>query len=86
MILSNIFFNPHPTPHPNKNTYAVTHYSEHRDLYSNMGMRMQHTICLNMMRLESFRPEVDKSWQSPRECQKLKKKSPINDFKTKMIS
>ena len=23
-----------------------------------------------MMRLKSFRPEVDKSWQSRRECQK----------------
>ena len=33
-----------------------------------------------MMRLKSFSPEVDKSWQSRRECQKLKKKSPINDF------
>ena len=43
--------------------------SEHRELYSNMGMRMQHTIFL-MMRLKSFRPEVDKSWQSRRECQK----------------
>jgi hypothetical protein len=43
--------------------------SEHRELYSNMGMRMQHTICL-MMRLKSFRPEVDKSWLSRRECQK----------------
>ena len=59
--------------------------SEHRELYSNMGMRMQHTICL-MMRLKSFRPEVDKNWQSRRKCQKYKKKSPINDFKTKMIS
>jgi hypothetical protein len=44
-------------------------HSEHRELYSNMGMRMQHTICL-MMRLKSFRPEVDKSWQSRREYQK----------------
>ena len=65
--------------------YASFNNSEHRELYSNMGMRMQHTIFL-MMRLKSFRPEVDKSWQSRREYQKLKKKSPINDFKTKMIS
>ena len=43
--------------------------SEHRELYSNMGMRMQHPI-FHMMRLKSFRPEVDKSWQSRRECQK----------------
>jgi hypothetical protein len=40
--------------------------SEHRELYSNMGMRMQHTIFL-MMRLKSFRPEVNKSWQSRRD-------------------
>ena len=40
MILSNIFFNPHPPPPPKKNTYAVTHNSKHRDLYSNMGMRI----------------------------------------------
>jgi predicted transcriptional regulator len=59
--------------------------SEHIELYSNMGMRMQHTIFL-MMRLKSFRPEVNKSWQSRRDCKKKKKKSPINDFKTKMIS
>jgi hypothetical protein len=32
-----------------------------------MGMLMQHTMFL-MMRLKSFRPEVDKSWQSRREC------------------
>ena len=63
----------------------IDNNSEHRELYSNMGMRMQHTICL-MMRLKSFRPEVDKSWQSRREFQTFKKKSPINDFKTKMIS
>ena len=44
-------------------------YSEHRELCSNMGMRMQHTIFL-MMRLKSFRPEVNKSWQSRRDCQK----------------
>ena len=49
--------------------FIYTSNSEHRELYSNMGMRMQHTIFL-MMRLKSFRPEVDKSWQSRRECQK----------------
>jgi hypothetical protein len=43
--------------------------SEHRELCSNMGMRIEYTIFL-MMRLKSFRPEVDKSWQSRRECQK----------------
>ena len=42
--------------------------SEHIELYSNMGMRMQRTLFL-MMRLKSFHPEVDKSWQSRRECQ-----------------
>ena len=63
----------------------LTINSEHRELYSNMGMRIEYTIFL-MMRLKSFRPEVDKSWQSRREYQKYKKKSPINDFKTKMIS
>ena len=62
------------------------YYSEHRELYSNMGMRIEYTIFL-MMRLKSFRPEIDKNWQLRRECQKYKKKkSPINDFKTKMIS
>ena len=60
-------------------------YSEHRELYSNMGMRIEYTIFL-MMRLKSFRPEIDKNWQPRRDCQKYKKKSPINDFKTKMIS
>ena len=59
-------------------------YSEHRELYSNMGMRIEYTIFL-MMRLKSFRPEIDKNWQPRRECQKYKKKSLINDFKTKMI-
>ena len=55
------------TYHENLNVKC--YYSEHRELYSNMGMYMQHTIFL-MMRLKSFRPEVDKSWQSRRECQK----------------
>ena len=60
--------------------------SEHRELYSNMGMRIEYTIFL-MMRLKSFRPEIDKKIGSPGENAKNKnKKSPINDFKTKMIS
>ena len=46
--------------------------SEHRELYSNMGMRIEYTIFL-MMRLKSFRPEIDKNWQTRRECQKYKK-------------
>ena len=46
--------------------------SEHRELYSNMGMRIEYTIFL-MMRLKSFRPEIDKNWQPRRECQKYKK-------------
>jgi hypothetical protein len=33
--------------------------SEHRELYSNMGMRIEYTIFL-MMRLKSFRPDIDK--------------------------
>jgi hypothetical protein len=39
--------------------HRVQHDSEHRELYNNMGMRMQHTIFL-MMTLKSFRPEEDK--------------------------
>ena len=54
----------------NIHVYKIsTDISEHRKLYSNMGMRIEYTIFL-MMRLKSFRPEVDKSWQSRRECQK----------------
>jgi hypothetical protein len=41
-------------------------YSEHRELYSNMGMRIEYTIFL-MMRLKSFRPEIDKKSGSPGE-------------------
>ena len=37
------------------NKFIYTSNSEHRELYSNMGMRMQHTIFF-MMRLKSFRP------------------------------
>jgi hypothetical protein len=35
------------------------------------------------MRLKSIRPEVDKSWRVTDRMPKIKKKSPINDFKTK---
>ena len=59
--------------------------SEHRELYSNMGMRIEYTIFL-MMRLKSFRSEIDKKLAAPERKPKIKKKSPINDFKTKMIS
>ena len=59
--------------------------SEHRELYSNMGMRIEYTIFL-MMRLKSFRPDIDKKLAAPERMPKIKKKSPINDFKTKMIS
>ena len=48
--------------------------SEHRELYSNMGMRIEYTIFL-MMRLKSFRPEIDKKIGSPGENAKNKKKS-----------
>ena len=54
-------------------------YSEHRELYSNMGMRIGYTIFL-MMRLKSFRPKLLKVG-SLGENAKKKKKSPINDFK-----
>jgi hypothetical protein len=73
------------SPFSDKRIFFYFVYSEHRELYSNMGMRIEYTIFL-MMRLKSFRPEIDKNWQPRRECQKYKKKSPINDFKTKMIS
>jgi hypothetical protein len=49
-----------------------------------MGMRIEYTIFL-MMRLKSFRPEIDKILAAPERMPKIKK-SPINDFKTKMIS
>jgi hypothetical protein len=39
-------------------------YSEHRELYSNMGMRIEYTIFL-MMRLKSFRPDIDKKLAAP---------------------
>ena len=53
--------------------YMYLDYSEHRELYSNMGMRIEYKIFI-MMRLKSFRPEIDKNWQPRRECQKYKKK------------
>jgi hypothetical protein len=53
--------------------FTIHFNSEHRELYSNMGMRIEFTIFL-MMRLKSFRPEIDKNWQPRRECQKYKKK------------
>ena len=52
-----------------------------------MGMHIEYTIFL-MMRLKSFRPEIDKKLAVPERMpkKKEKKKAPINDFKTKMIS
>jgi ABC-type uncharacterized transport system permease subunit len=47
-------------------------YSEHRELYSNMGMRIEYTIFL-MMRLKSFRPEIDKNWQPGENAKNIKK-------------
>jgi hypothetical protein len=50
--------------------------SEHRELYSNMGMHIEYTIFL-MMRLKSFRPEIDKKLAAPERMPKIKiKKSP----------
>ena len=49
-------------------------HSEHRELYNNMGMRIEYTIFL-MMRLKSFRPDIDKKIGSPGENAKNKKKS-----------
>jgi hypothetical protein len=49
------------------------YYSEHRELYSNMGMRIEYTIFL-MMRLKSFRPEIDKKLAAPKRMPKIKKK------------
>ena len=47
--------------------------SEHRELYSNMGMRIEYTIFL-MMRLKSFRPNIDKKLAAPERMPKIKKK------------
>jgi hypothetical protein len=47
--------------------------SEHRELYSNMGMRIEYTIFL-MMRLKSFRPEIDKKLAALERMPKIKKK------------
>jgi hypothetical protein len=52
---------------------GMSHYSEHRELYSNMGMRIEYTIFL-MMRLKSFRPEIDKKLAAPERMPKIKKK------------
>ena len=46
-------------------------YSEHRELYSNMDMRIEYTIFL-MMRLKSFRPEIDKKLAAPERMPKMK--------------
>ena len=54
-----------------QNIRQLDTYSEHRELYSNMGMRIEYTIFL-MMWLKSFRPEINKNWQPRRECQKYK--------------
>jgi hypothetical protein len=43
----------------------------HRELYSNMGMRIEYTIFL-MMRLKSFRPEIDKKLAAPERMPKIK--------------
>jgi hypothetical protein len=45
--------------------------SEYRELYSNMGMRIEYTIFL-MMRLKSFRPEIDKKLAAPERMPKIK--------------
>jgi hypothetical protein len=52
-------------------------HSDHRELYSNMGMRIEYTIFL-MMRLKSFRPDIDKKLAAPERMPKIKKKSLIN--------
>jgi hypothetical protein len=48
-----------------------TFNSEHRELYSNMDMRIEYTIFL-MMRLKSFRPEIDKKLAAPERMPKIK--------------
>jgi hypothetical protein len=45
--------------------------SEHRELYSNMDMRIEYTIFL-MVRLKSFRPEIDKKLAAPERMPKIK--------------
>jgi hypothetical protein len=47
------------------------YYSEHRELYSNMDMRIEYAIFL-MMRLKSFRPEIDKKLAAPERMPKIK--------------
>ena len=44
--------------------------SEHRELYSNMGMRIEYTIFL-VMRLKSFRPDIDKKLAAPERMPKI---------------
>jgi hypothetical protein len=66
-------FSMYRAPNLMLNITVISYSSEHRELYSNMGMRIEYTIFL-MMRLKSFRPEIDKNWQPWRECQKYKKK------------
>ena len=56
-----------------KNEPNIGRNSEHRELYSNMGMRIEYTSFL-MMRLKSFRPEIDKKLAAPERMPKIKKK------------
>ena len=51
--------------------YTIDLNSEHRELYSNMGMRIEYTIFL-MMRLKSFRPDIDKKLAAPERMPKIK--------------
>ena len=56
----------------NDNKICISYInSEHRELYSNMGMRIEYTIFL-MMRLKSFRPEIDKKLAAPERMPKIK--------------
>jgi hypothetical protein len=57
----------------NKEGIVSSFYSEHRELYSNMGMRIEYTIFL-MMILKSVRPEIDKKLAAPERMPKIKKK------------
>jgi hypothetical protein len=50
-----------------------------RELYSNMGMRIEYTIFL-MMRLKSFRPDIDKKLAAPERMPKNKKKSKFREM------
>ena len=55
---------------PDVSGFFKTFNSEHRELYSNMGMRIEYTISL-MMRLKSFRPEIDKKLAAPERMPKI---------------